>query len=82
MAPGRVLLGQAPHQVADLACDRRVSGLVGIGPFRGDQAAVPSQQCGWGDEPMGTQGAGQELGQGREDRAIWPAGSRSVDLAA
>lgn len=51
MAPGRILVCQAQHQVAELVADRWAVRLVGIGPFSGDQAAVPGQQGGGGVTP-------------------------------
>ena len=47
-----------------------------------DQAPVPGQQCGWSDDPMQTQVAGQQTSQGRQDCSIRPAGPRLADLTA
>ena len=58
VSPGRILLGQAQHQVTDLVADRWAAGPVRIGPFPGDQAAVPGQQRGRGDDPVGAAGGG------------------------
>jgi hypothetical protein len=43
---------------------RRRPGGLRIGPFLGDQALVPGQESGGGDESVATQLAGQEPGQG------------------
>jgi hypothetical protein len=70
MPPGRVLLGDSQHEVADLASDRWPAGSgVRIGPVPGDQLAMPAQQ---------------RRGRGEEDRAEHaasrrrPAGHRCV----
>jgi len=55
---------------------------VGVGPSFGDQAAVPGQQGGWGDDAMGPQRAGEQPGQRGQDRAVWPGQARSGHLAA
>ncbi len=44
MAPGRILLRHAQHQVTDLVTEGRPAGLVWIGPLPDDQATVPGQQ--------------------------------------
>jgi hypothetical protein len=41
---------------------------VGVGLAPGDQAAVPGQQRGRGDDPMLTQVPGEHAGQGGQDR--------------
>jgi hypothetical protein len=52
VTPGRILLRQAQHQIADLVTERRAAGLVWIGPLLGDQAAVPGQQRAGGNDAV------------------------------
>jgi hypothetical protein len=59
VAPGRILLRYAQHQVTNLVTDRWAAGLVGIGPLLGDQAAVPSQQRAGGNDAVDAQRAGK-----------------------
>jgi hypothetical protein len=80
VAPGEVLVCQAQDQVTELVTDRWATGLVGIGPLSGDQAAVPGQQRRGSDDAMSTQRAGEQAGQGGQDRPLRPAGPRPVDL--
>jgi hypothetical protein len=44
MPPPRILPGKPDHQFAQLIIDHGPSWWVGVGPFPGDQAAVPRQQ--------------------------------------
>jgi hypothetical protein len=57
--PGRILVRYAQDQVAQFVADRWAATLVRIGPFSGDQAAVPGQQRSRGDDAMSTQVAGK-----------------------
>jgi hypothetical protein len=82
VAPGRVLVCQAQDQVAELIADWWAARLAGVGPFSGDQAAVPGQQRSRGDDAMLTQWAGEQTGQSGQDRPLRPGGSRSTDLTA
>jgi hypothetical protein len=59
VAPGRILLCQAQHQVVGLLTDRWAASPVRIGPFFRDQTPVPGQQRGRGDDPMATQPVGE-----------------------
>lgn len=55
---------------------------MGVGPVSGDQLAVPGQQRGRRDDPMGLQRAGEQSGQGGQDGPVWPGEVRSGYLAA
>jgi hypothetical protein len=59
VAPGRVLLRQAQHQLTDLVAEGRAAGLVWIGPLLGGQAAVPGQQRAGGSDAVDAQLAGK-----------------------
>jgi hypothetical protein len=78
VSPGRIVVCQAQHQGSDLVITRGPAGPVGIGPTLGDQAAVPSQQGGRGDESMVTHRTGQQPGQSGQDRSVWPGQARPV----
>jgi hypothetical protein len=80
--PGRILFGQAQHQVADLAADRRTAGPVRVGPVPLDQPAMPGQQRRRGDDPVCPQPARQDLGQRRQHRPVRPRQAGLADLAA
>jgi hypothetical protein len=80
VAPGRILLRQVHHEVTDLVTDRWAAGPVRVGPLFRDQAAVPAQQRGWGNETMQTQLRGDQPSQGGQDRSVWPGRTRSTDL--
>ena len=82
VAPRRVLVCQAQDQVAEFVTDWWAARLVGIGPFSGDQAAVPGQQRRRGDDAMPTQVAGEQAGQSGQNCPLRPTGSRSADAAA
>jgi hypothetical protein len=58
VAPRRVLVCQAQDQVAEFVADWWAARLVGVGPFSGDQVAVPGQQRRRGDDAMPMQVAG------------------------
>jgi hypothetical protein len=60
MAPGRIVGGQAQHQVPDLAGDGwTASPGMQVRPAAGDQLAVPAQQRGRGDEEDRPAGPGE-----------------------
>ena len=82
VAPGRILVCQAQHQSLDLVANRWTARSVRVGPSSGDQAAVPGQQGGGGDDPMLTQVAGEQPGQSGQDCPVRPGGPRSTDLTA
>ena len=60
--------------------DGWATGLVRVGPLPGDQAAVPGQQRGTSDDSMGPQPAGEQAGQGGQDRSVWPTQARPGHL--
>jgi hypothetical protein len=82
VAPGGILLRQAQHELTDLAADGWATGLVWVGPLPSNQATVPGQQRGLGNNPMQTPPMGEQAGQGGEDRTIRPGGTSSGDLTA
>lgn len=51
--PAKVLRRKALDQRGGLGTERRAAAAVWVGPFPGDQAAVPGQQRGGGDDSMG-----------------------------
>jgi hypothetical protein len=55
---------------------------VGVSPVSGDQPAVPGQQRGRRDDPMGPQRAGQQSGQGGQDGSVRPGEVGPGHLAA
>ena len=67
VSPARVLPCQPDDELAELVVDAGAAGRVRVGPFLGDQASVPGQQGGGGDESVAAQFAGQEPGQGGQD---------------
>jgi len=85
-APGGIPRSGSPrqpqHQVADLPADRRAGGPARLGPPAGDQTAVPGQQGSRRDQPTASQPGWQQLGPGRQDRAVGPVRLRPGYLAA
>jgi hypothetical protein len=81
--PGRVLCGQAQHQLAQLGCRGPAAGapLTGLGPAPGYQIPVPAQHRGRGDDPMQSHSLAQQPGQRREHRSVGPRQPRSAHLA-
>jgi hypothetical protein len=59
-------------QRGDLDADRRSAGPVRVGPFPGDQTAVPPQDGTWGNQPVHLQRSRQEPDERGEDRAVGP----------
>jgi hypothetical protein len=59
VSPARVLPCQPDDKLAELAVDARAARPARVGPFLGDQAPVPGQQGGGGDEPVAAQVAGR-----------------------
>ncbi len=82
VSPARVLPCQPDDELAELAVDARATGLVRVGPFLGDQASVPGQEGGGGDESVAAQFAGQESGQAGQDGSVRPGGAGWAELAA
>jgi len=72
VSPAVVPGSEPPDERGDLGADRRASRPVRIGPFPGDQAAVPPQHCAGRDQPVHPQSSRQELDEGGEDRAVGP----------
>jgi hypothetical protein len=82
VAPPRIVAGQAQYQVSDLVADRWPARRVRVGPAPAEQAAVPGQQRRRGQDPVRSYLAGQQLGQGGQDRPVRPEQPRPTsDLA-
>ena len=77
VSPARVLPGQPDNEFTQLAVDARATGRVRVGPFLGDQAVVPGQQGGGGDEAVAAQFVGRSLA--RADRSV-PGRARTGGL--
>jgi hypothetical protein len=58
VAPGWVLSSELLDQGCEFGVDRRAPGAVRVGPFLGDQAAVPAQDGGRCDQPVGLNNLG------------------------
>ncbi len=82
VSPGRVLVRQPQHQVADVRTGAWAPGPVRVGPFACDQATVPGQQRARRDEPAGAQHGWQQPGQCRQDGAVGPVRLGPGDLTA
>lgn len=82
MTPVGIFPGQPEHQVTHLVTDPRAAGPVRIGPMPADQAAVPGQQGGRGDDPMLPQRAGQGPDQRGQHHPVRPCQPRTADLTA
>ncbi len=80
--PGRVLLGQSQHQVADLLAGSRAAWPVRIRPLACDQAAVPGQQRARRDKPMSAQIGWQQPGERGQDRPVGPVRLRPGDMTS
>jgi hypothetical protein len=63
-----VLDGHLFDQLGECLVDGRTAGSVWVGPLRGDQAPVPAQDHGWGDQPVQPQPCGQQTHQPEEDQ--------------
>jgi hypothetical protein len=72
VAPGRVLAGQPLDQRGDGVVEGWATATVRVGPFPGDQAAVPPQDRGRGDEAMTAQDRGQASDQSGEHGSVSP----------
>ena len=75
VSPARVLPCQPDDELAELVVDARAAWRVRVGPFLGDQASVPGQQGGGGDEAVVAQFAGQDPGQGGQECPVGPGWS-------
>jgi len=82
VSPARVFPCKADNELTELAVDARATGSVRVGPFLGDQASVPGQECGGGDEAVAAQFAGEEPGQGGQECPVWPGWAGWAELAA
>jgi hypothetical protein len=80
VTPGGVLLWQACTRARISSVIGGRSDRLGLGPVSGDQPAVPGQQRGRCDDPMGLQRAGSS--RARADRMVRPGEARSGHLAA
>jgi hypothetical protein len=58
VAPVFVLAGHAVDQRDDDWVDGWAPGVVRVGPLLGDQAAMPAEDRGWGDQAMLAQHCG------------------------
>ena len=73
ISPPRVLPCQLQRQVSDLPADRWPTPPVRVGPFPGDQAAMPGQQRSRRHQTAPAERAGQQPGQRCQDRPVGPA---------
>jgi hypothetical protein len=80
VSPARVVPCQADDELAELAVDARAARSVRVGPFLGDQAPVPGQEGGGGDDAVAAQLAGQEPGQCGQDGAVRPGWAGWAEL--
>ena len=70
--PQPLFSGEPLDECGDLGADRRPSYPVRVGPFAGDQAAVPAQDGAGGDQPVCSQLCRQEPDQRGENGAVGP----------
>jgi hypothetical protein len=82
VSPSRVLPCQPDDELAGLAVDARAARPVRVGPFSGDQASVPGQECGGGDEAVAAQLGRQDSGQGGQECPIGPGWASWAELPA
>jgi hypothetical protein len=82
VSPAGVLPYQADNELTEFAVDARAAGSVRVGPFSGDQASVPGQECGGGDEAVVAQLVGEEAGQGGQECPVGPGWAGWAELAA
>ena len=82
VAPGRVLLGQPQHQIADLRRHAWTTTPVWVGPTAPDQVAVPSQERGRLHQPSLPHPAWQQPRQPSKHRPVSPVQSGSGHLPA
>ena len=72
VSPAAVLGGEPLDQQGDLGVDRRSSCRVRVGPFAGDQTAVPAQDGAGGDQTVRLQPSRQTPDQRGEEYAVGP----------
>ena len=82
VSPARVLPCKADDELAQFAVDARAARPVRVGPFLGDQASVPGQEGGGGDEAVAAQFAGEQPGQGGQEGSVGPGWAGWAELAA
>jgi hypothetical protein len=82
VSPAPVLPCKPDDQLTELAVDARTTREARVGEFLGDQAAVPGQQGGGGDEAVVAQFAGQEPGQGGQECPVGPGWAGRAELPA
>jgi len=80
VTPTRVLTGEAQHQLADLASDRRPASPRRIGPALLHQSAVPTKQRRWRDEKRTPARSRQQPAGGGEEEPIGGPQLRPSDL--
>lgn len=80
VSPAGILAGEPEDKVAYLVADGWPSGPVGVGPVPADQAAVPGQQRGRGDDPMPPQLGRQGTNQRRQHGPVRPRQARPTNL--
>ena len=80
--PARVLPCQAGDELAQFAVDARAARPARVGPILSDQAPVPGQESGGGDEAVAAQFAGEEPGQGGQEGSVGPGWAGWAELAA
>lgn len=73
--PAGIFRREALDQRGGPGTERRSAAAVWVGPFPGDQAAVPSQHGAWCDQPMCPQVPGQQPDQRGEHGTISPVQS-------
>ncbi len=72
VSPAGVLPGHALDQHGQGVLDGWTAGAVGIGPFLGDEATMPAQDCARRDQAMPPQHWWQPPDERGEDRSIRP----------
>jgi len=83
LVPPAVVLGGEPlDEGGDLGADRRPSRPVRVGPFSGDQAAVPPEHRAGRDQAVHPQMPWQEPDERGEDCAVGPVQPRPGTSAA
>ena len=80
--PARVLPCKADDELAEFAVDARAARPARVGPILSDQAPVPGQESGGGDEAAAAQFAGEEPGQGGQEGSVGPGWAGWAELAA
>lgn len=81
-APAWVLGVEPDDQVAELVGHWWASWWGWLRPLALDQAPMPGEQRAWSDEPMASEGLGQEPGEGGQQRPVRSVWLRRGDLTA